>query len=89
VFASRRDATGTFTAPGPYVSPVSEFFTPDFPVFVGGSVAVLCWFIAALLQVTAPSSTSLSGFAFAFLALGVAFLALGLVVGAVVWVRNR
>ncbi|MEA5388129.1 hypothetical protein VB779_14510 [Haloarculaceae archaeon H-GB11] len=49
---------------------MSEFFTPDVPVFVGASVAVLCWFVAALLWVTAPSSTVLGGLTLAFVGLG-------------------
>ncbi|MFB6105616.1 MAG: hypothetical protein ABEJ70_01455 [Halobacteriaceae archaeon] len=63
-------------------------FTPDLAVFVGGMVALVFLFTAALTYVVAPGQV-VQGFAMALAALGVVFFAIGVgVAGALVLWRR-
>ncbi|WP_135364266.1 hypothetical protein [Halosimplex halophilum] len=53
--------------------------TPDFPLFLGVMLAAICGAVAALVYVVALPGSPAVGLAYGFGALGLSFLAIGVV----------
>jgi len=62
---------------------------PDFPLFLGGMLAAICGAVAGLIYVVALPGSSAVALAYAFGALGVAFLAIGVLAAVGLWVYQN
>lgn len=62
--------------------------TPDFPLFLGGMVAAICFVVAGLVYVVALPGSPAVALAYTFGTLGLAFLAVGGLAAVVLWVRD-
>jgi len=67
------------------VTTVPAELTPDFPLFLGLMLAAICGAVAALVYVVALPGSAAVGLAYGFGALGLAFLAVGVVAAGLLW----
>lgn len=65
---------------------MSQELTPDFPLFLGGMLAAICFAVAGLVWVVALPGSPAVALAYGFAALGGAFLAVGVLVAGALWV---
>jgi len=59
--------------------------TPDFPLFLGVMLAAICGAVAALVYTVALPGSSAVALAYGFGALGLTFLAVGVLAAALLW----
>jgi hypothetical protein len=63
--------------------------TPDFPLFLGGMLAVICGAVAALIYVVALPGSPAVALAYGFGALGATFFALGTLAAIALWILDQ
>ncbi|WP_164471713.1 hypothetical protein [Halosimplex salinum] len=62
---------------------------PDFPLFLGGMLAGICLFVAALVYVVALPGSPALVLSYAFGALGAVFLGVGVLAAVGLWAYRR